>query len=277
MAVDENGNIIPQADNEDSTTSKVVTEGDPSVNPETHEEPGTSIEANENIEDDSTLTEDEKKRLPRAVRERIAERKKRQAAENEAAYWKGIAEANKSRTADPGTAGQGHPGATGEPKPENFDTWEAYQSAKINYEINKRVDEKVSAAVIARTFDQKIGETAKTKPDVLRAIQDPSFIVSSSVAQLIRESENPGDLILHLYANPTERYRISQLPLSQAAKEIGKIEARLDTPPTMKTRTISQAPEPTRPLAGKGTLSVDEDSISDDEWIRRRNQEVHGK
>lgn len=75
------------------------------------------------------------------------------------------------------------------------------------------------------------------------------------LAQLVVESEQGPEIAYHLGSNPEVAEKIAAMPMHLAAKEIGKIEARLEKAPKPKNK--SKAPEPIKPVKGKDAGAVE--------------------
>jgi hypothetical protein len=102
------------------------------------------------------------------------------------------------------------------------------------------------------------------------------------MAVAIKESDDGPAIVRYLANHRDEAARIARLHPVRAAREIGRIEGMIGsaktTPEPPQPRTVSQAPAPTRPVGGtKGSVEVDEDSLSIEEVIRRRNEAQYGK
>lgn len=86
-------------------------------------------------------------------------------------------------------------------------------------------------------------------------------------ARLVMESEIGGDIAYYFGKNPDFAHELTTLSYEKAAKEIGKLEAKLTAVPLKKT--VSQANEPIKPLKGsEGTfLPKDPSKMTDSEWF----------
>lgn len=122
-------------------------------------------------------------------------------------------------------------------------------------------------------------ESALEKYDDFQQVAyNPTLPVTDHMALAIQASDQGPDVLYWLGSNPKEAARISALHPVQQAREIGKIEARLEAnPPARKT---SSAPAPispvTRPTGGaKAIDTTDPRSIgqmSTSEWIEAERQ-----
>ena len=258
-----------------------VTDGEPgapkgpiSVTPEPTEEPqGAEPSAAE-------------KRIRRLVAER-------EEARRQEAYWRGQAEARGTQAA---------PAAT--PKPEIPLTAEAYEAAGKSYdellidkaaarmrqeqEVASRANEAVRAKEAleksGRAFMERVQREAEVFPEIMDIVNNyhipasPYFVpISPAMADAIRDSEVAPKLIRELAANKNEALRIAQLSPLAAARELGRMEARiLSAPKPAPPRTISQAPEPVKPLTPEGATEVDLEKVPIEDFIAKRNAQQFG-
>lgn len=85
--------------------------------------------------------------------------------------------------------------------------------------------------------------------DFQQVAYNPNLKITDVMATTIQASEIGPDVIYWLGSNPKEAARIASLPQVLQAKEIGKIEAKLETdPPARKTTT---APAPISPVTAR--------------------------
>jgi hypothetical protein len=124
-------------------------------------------------------------------------------------------------------------------------------------------------AALAKDFGDGITE-AKAKYadfDAVVAVAQDASVVSPDLALMVLDSDAPHDLAYHLGKNPSEARRLSQLPLHMAARELGRIEARLTAP---RARTETTAPEPYTPVRGRASAVKSVDSMTMDEYRAAR-------
>lgn len=225
----------------------------------------------------------------KAVKELIAQRKRRQQAEQEAAYYKGIAEGKgyvppTQTKPEPVVAPQHAPESTTQPpSSDNFETWEAYERAKDEYLITQaQIRMRNEQLLFQQTqrqqaqhseFEQRIEKFAEQDPTILSIRDDNTMPISVPMAEVIKVSEVAPELLKFLNANRKEALRIYGLPPVMAAREIGKIESSLqNAPKPTPPKRVSQAPEPIPTVTANGTTTVDEDNLPMDEYYRRYNQ-----
>lgn len=127
-----------------------------------------------------------------------------------------------------------------------------------------------------QTFKQREAEFAKTNPDYFTLTREPSLPLTKAIVELVAESENGPELFLHLAKNREITERLAGLSPVAAAREIGRLEAKLEKPapaPAPKP-AVSKAPPPppkiegTDPTPRISTTDPDSDKLSDDEWVK---------
>lgn len=132
------------------------------------------------------------------------------------------------------------------------------------------------------SFKSRSAEFAKTVENFESVAFDPTLPVSGDMAEVIQDSDDGPALLFYLGNNRDIAEKIAQLPPKAAARELGKIEARLAFErEKAKPEKVSKAPPPPPKVEGAdpGNLSVkpdspDSDALSDAEWARKRNKQV---
>lgn len=132
------------------------------------------------------------------------------------------------------------------------------------------------------SFKSRSTEFAKTVEDFESVAYDRSLSISPDMAEVIQDSDDGPALLYHLGKNPDIAEKIAQLPPKAAARELGKIEARLAFErEKAKPNKVSGAPPPPPKVEGAdpGNLSVkpddpESDKLSDQEWARKRNKQL---
>lgn len=144
------------------------------------------------------------------------------------------------------------------PKESDFDDWFKYERALNAYETEKRIvtrEIKNQAQQAARhtdarlreafeVFRERSAEAASVIPDFAEVVSKTTVEThpaSPTVQQLILESEKGPLLQYHFAKNAADLRRINELSPLSAAREIGKIEARLSL---AKPNNATRAPPP---------------------------------
>jgi hypothetical protein len=223
------------------------------------------------------------KRIKQLVAQRKEEETLRLQKEREAEYWKGVAEGRRGIDPAAPAPALGPDAPPVPPEIAKFEKFEEFERAKDEYlikrakwEMKQDAAKEAAKAKVERvnnTWTEKMREAEGKYPDFKSVIANPSFIQTDAVAFLIKDSDIGPDVAYYLGSNLAEMTRINALPPHQAAKEIGKIEAKLLAPKPVDPpkNLISQAPEPIKPVVPAPLTEVDEDKLPIEEFVKRRN------
>lgn len=224
----------------------------------------------------------------KAVRELIEQRKKRQKAEQEAAYWRGQAEARATQpepTKQPAPVVQGPPQT---PKLDDYETFDEYEKAKEEYVIQaaehriaQRIQQQQQASraqTVEQAFEARFAQAAKEDPTILEIRNDNTLPVSKVMGQLIQHSDEGIQVLKWLGKNREEAARISRLDPMRTAIEFGKIEASLSAAPKQEQpKKVSAAPAPISTVKTTTPTAVNEDDLPMEEYYKRRTKAVYGR
>lgn len=165
-----------------------------------------------------------------------------------------------------------------------------YQAALLQY--TEAVAERKVEAVLKAERDRQAQEaTQKTwkqrESDFKAKTPDYETVayyapLSNEVVSLVVESEVGPELAYYLGKNPELAQTISQMPEKAAAREIGKLEARLEaqrtTPkPAPAKPVVSQAPPPPPKIEAVEPdvrKSIYDEGLSMNEWLAIRNKQI---
>lgn len=259
------------------------------VESETAEEDGES-EQDEDAEEQSRDAEQPRKKRG-GFKRRIDKLNGRlTAVEQEKEYWR--EQALKLQKPEPAQGGAKTPIAQdGRPTQDAFDTHEEYLEALTDWKVDQRdranqakateqsqksaFDEKV------QSYQAKVKEFAKTHDDfddVLESVGD--IPMSIAVQQSLLESEIGPEIAYELAKNPGEYERICSLGLVPAARELGKIEAKLlaeKSKPPVESKT-TKAPKPVAPVSTKnaGSIQKSPDEMDFEEFKAWRKKSMKG-
>lgn len=165
------------------------------------------------------------------------------------------------------------------PKEADYADWFDYQAAKQAYEADKRVvarelrkeaarnssTERERRAEVVETFKELSREAAKTIADFTETINKAGDMrAQPHVRDLIVESDKGPLLQYHFAKNPADLRRINELSPVSAAKEIGKLEARLSL---AKPKTATSANPPLSRPSGTAAPSSGEAQLN--AWLKR--------
>ncbi len=138
-----------------------------------------------------------------------------------------------------------------------------------------------------KSWETKVAEFAKSKPDyadkVYRQPRDGGPVITPEMGQVIQDSEFGPQIAYYLAENVEASAAIAKLPPISQAREIGRIEARLEAQKAPPKPAVSQAPPPpSRIEADSADVVVrpddpDSDKLSDAEWNKLRLKQLQRK
>ena len=171
-----------------------------------------------------------------------------------------------------------------EPKLEDFQDYETYLKAAAKHEARQelqqqmtqhtqRVEQERAQAAqrqSAESWQQKVSSATAEMPDFADVVGSSNIPMPDHVKAVILQSEQGPKLAYYLASHPAEAEQIaSQHPLA-AIRSLVRIEDKIAAIPK-----VSKAPDPIKPLgSGRVAESGLSDSISADEWLRRRNKQL---
>jgi hypothetical protein len=103
--------------------------------------------------------------------------------------------------------------------------------------------------------------------DQVIAVAQRADVVSPSLSHMILESETPHDLAYHLGKNPELARTLSAMHPVAAARELGRIEAKLNAP---RPKTTTTAPDPISPVRGTASGTKNPERMTPAEWRAAR-------
>jgi hypothetical protein len=167
--------------------------------------------------------------------------------------------------------------ADAEPKRDAFQNDEEYEKARVDYLVDKRLQEKDAKESKAKaeaerervitTWQERVAAVKTEITDYQEKIAGATVMVSDEVRDAIMESDVGPKILYHFAEHPEDAERIGKLTVGKALKELGKIEARLEVAAKAAPKSepdtkvvpkveISKAPAPISPLKG-GSPVVD--------------------
>lgn len=160
--------------------------------------------------------------------------------------------------------------ATGKPKQDDYASHEEWVEAIADWKLEAREKEKELKARETQvkteyqkqvsTFQEKVNEYKKSVDDFDDALSDVDDIpLGVGIQDGILSSDIGPEIMYELAKNRKELERINALSPLAAAREIGKIEARLAKTESSETKEIkktTKAPAPITPVGSKGTASL---------------------
>lgn len=260
----------------------------------------TDVDETDDQEDDQN-NGDDKKPKKRNVHKRIGKLTKNlSAARQEAEYWKQAALKSQGAQQEPKQTNQSsvHDDIGAEPDPGQFETNAEYIKAlnKYHRELDKAEAKKEAEAGksretqerISKEYNSKLESFKKVQPDFDEVISDfaetyGDFKASPAVIEALMTSDYGPNVLYEILNDHAEYERLAKLSDAAIIREIGKIEARIQSKKEAeKSNSLktSKAPAPISPL-GKGTTPVAKSlsdpniSFADYEKLRRKQSKKY--
>jgi hypothetical protein len=182
--------------------------------------------------------------------------------------------------------------ATGKPNQEDFETYDEFQEALVDWKVSERLDkreaqdrERIERDRAQRTQEELVA-THTARIDAFRADHSDfdavidkgkNLPLTRPMQDAIVNSETGPALMYHLCQHPEECDRIAAMHPLMAVKEMGKLEAQMETAPTgpvSSAESVTKAPRPIKPVGGGATAStIPPDQMSYQEFKRFREKQ----
>ena len=168
------------------------------------------------------------------------------------------------------------------PVEDDFDDPNEYRKARVKYEDeifawnetrrNTELEKQRSQESFQeslKAFNKRAERMRAKYPDFDEAISAPIF--SPAVSQEVLDSEYGAEIGYYLAKNPDEALRLSSLPPSKVAKEIGKLEVKFTS---VSKRTVSKAPPPINPLDGDDAVKPDLEKMPIEDFMKAEKNKI---
>lgn len=144
----------------------------------------------------------------------------------------------------------------------------AWNEAQRNIELSKKqAEERFQESL--KAFNKRAERMRAKYQDFDDVIATPVF--SPTLSQEILDSELGAEIGYYLAKNPDEALRLSSLPPSRVAKEIGKLEVRFTS---VSKRTVSKAPPPINPLDGDDAVKPDLEKMPIEDFMKAEKKKI---
>lgn len=245
--------------------------------------------------DDLQDSENEKPKKKGGFQRRIDKLNARNtAAQEEINYWKqqalkGASEPVKNEVESPKSVS-----VEGKPSPDSFDTHAEYVEALTDWKIEQREKSaketeqknqiKTEREKILNAYSERVKSFSEKNEDfneVLKSVDD--IRPSATLEEIILTSDNGPALAYEIAKNRDEFKRICALSPLAAARELGKIEAKLasqSSEPKQEINKITKAPQPIVPVGSKGgspVKKIDDPNLSQREYEALRLKQMQSR
>lgn len=169
---------------------------------------------------------------------------------------------------------------------EDFEYDEARYQSYLFQEATKRATEAARRELEAdqqktvtsnrqRQFLQREQDFAKGKDDYYSIARNPTLQLNQTMVDVIQDSDDGPALAYYLGKNPQIADQIASMAPYQAAKEMGRIEAKLAFDRESKGESVTKAPAPPPKLDGLNpAIDKDPDKMNTSEWLAWRNKQL---
>lgn len=292
------GSVVQEKQSAPAEADASVEQNESSSESETGEtqDSGDQSGESEAAESDDTQAKDQpetdKPRKKNGFQKRIDKLNARvTASEQEKEYWK--REAMKVATAPKPEAkvDQTSAAAPGKPHIDSYDSHAEYVEALTDWKTEQKLNERdqkqaksqleTEQTNALKTHTSRVESFKGEHDDFDEMMENLADVPNSPALQsIIVSSDNGPALLYELAKNPEEAKRIAMLSPLAAAREMGRIEARLSAPAktTKEASKITKAPRPMEPVGkgGKGAISksIFDPSLSQREYERLRAEQI---
>jgi len=149
--------------------------------------------------------------------------------------------------------------------------WAAREAVRDEYEQRDRLQSERSRAEVNAAREARWEASHNSAYERLEGYHEAFEAVGTSinpvVAEAIKDSDAPADVVYWLAKNPATLQKLGQMTGPSAIREVGRIEERLTT-----NAQRSAAPTPPKPVRGNtsGTKNPLDMRLTTDEWIKNR-------
>jgi hypothetical protein len=149
--------------------------------------------------------------------------------------------------------------------------WKIDSKLKVSQKETEKIDKEVPKEDLKETYqglDDAVESGREKYKNFDEIVFNEDLVISPEVTQIALDTDTPEDIIYFLASDPKESERISKLDPVRAAKEIGKIEVKLEvekeTPKSRKK--LSNAPNPIHSVTTDGVTEKDPNKMSPKEY-----------
>lgn len=270
----------------DTATTEDETEKDDSAESEPDEGDGDAEETEKDKPKKKSGAQRRKERAERAEAE--AARARVEADHWKAMALKGAGDSKEQPKTEP------KPEPAGKPHPDNYETHVEYVEALTDWKLEQREKDReqqtekskleAESKRLLETHHAREKSFAEKTADYVKVLEDVDNFTdaSATLEELIVTSENGPEIMYELAKNPEEYERINALHPLAAAREIGKLEAKVAAKESkpIEPKKITNAPKPIEPVSGgKGTVgkSLSDPNLSQAEYEAIRRDQLKRK
>lgn len=160
-----------------------------------------------------------------------------------------------------------------EPDPSDFEEYEEYEKALEEFKKPKAEPEPKEKKPSA--YDKRVAEMTEDGreeyEDFDTLVTAPDLALTQDLLNEILDTDNPSDTLYYLASNKDLTKKVSSMDAKGRAKELLKIEIKLEDKPVVPQKKVTTAPEPINPLnGGSETIRTPETANSYKEYEQLR-------
>lgn len=279
------------AQNDADETAKTSETLENETNSKTNEESGDESELDDEGADEISESDEKKPKKKGGFRKRIDKLTKNLAARDQEIERLKLMVMSRQQPGaqEQGVGNEAPKEADSRPKADDFDSHEEFVDALTDWKLEQREKKNSEESVKAKAQSEMQTAQAKLRdgiesfrrmhPDFDEVIADVEDVRASiAMQELILASENGAELMYELAKNRDEFERINSLSPLVAARELGKIEAKLNkhSGQQVEKKTTTKAPQPIKPIGSgsSGAVNKSPDEMSYAEYKKWREQKT---
>ncbi len=156
------------------------------------------------------------------------------------------------------------------------DKFEAKWQAKQQEEVT-RAEQQAQAAEQSKAWNERISQFTEELPDYSETLAEADIQLPVDVLNQITASEVGPKIAYHLAKNPTDAENIASMSEVQRGIAVARLEMRMETQSQKPAAEITKAaPTPKAGGSGGGSFDPTGSNVSMADWMKARNQQVHG-
>ena len=158
-----------------------------------------------------------------------------------------------------------------------------YLEALTDFKVTQALDNQRKQSNVAKrdaVVQKLVNEAIEAHPDFAEVTEEFTAHPLAQIKEftdLVLDSDNPVELAYYLGKNPQELNKLAEMTLAQAARHMGRLEAQLNTKPSLDTakKPVSNAPAPLTPTKGASVTPIkDPEKMSMSEYEAYRKQQA---
>jgi hypothetical protein len=176
-----------------------------------------------------------------------------------------------------------------EPDPKDFETWEKYTAALVEFRLDarekaKQADEQKKTAAerqkaVVAKWTEQVEQGRDDYDDFDDVVVKSKRPVSQAVQAFILKSDVGRHVAYELGKDPGALDRINKLDAIDATRELLQIEAQHKKPAPEQKPKVTKAPKPVKPVSGavKPAPRLDDPNIGFDQYEQLRKKQLAAK